>query len=360
MQGAMLVALLAGCGPTAQEKQVIDQLTSNVKSLCVGRFMMDVPQDMQVKGGITLYYGLDKSFKTVDVSIEALDSTADAMKEAVASEAEKLDKSDKNWETKRSMLLEYRVVDDHAIYLRKLRALESGDGSKHELHILVGGTRLLLAAESYEGIADAGYYEPGGKVETPEPVAARLFRIARQIRAYDVPGKAGPGYCLGPVVIDSDQDEERGSVYLRMGKYPDLLITIYSQGLVPDQPDQQLAKRMSVLESYSSVDVLRNVSTTLGGMKAHEWLGKMTDDHDVKVLLFAVESMRPNPALDRPYLNITLDAGGQRSSNRDDRKYVDSSLTPKEGVALWDTMIRSFRLRPDAVNHNASENGRQP
>jgi hypothetical protein len=339
---------------------VIDQLTSNVKSLCVGRFMMDVPQDMQVKGGITLYYGLDKSFKTVDVSIEALDSTADAMKEAVASEAEKIDKDLKNWKTKKSMLLEYRVVDDHTIYLRKQDSLESADASNHELHILVGKTRLLLAADSYEGVPEAGYYEPDGKVETPEQVAARLFRIARQIRAYDVPGKAGPGYCLGPVVIDSDQDEERGSVYLRMGKYPDLLITIYSQGLVPDQPDQQLAKRMSVLESYSSVDVLRNVSTTLGGMKAHEWLAKITDDHDSRLLRFAVETMRPNPALDRPSLNITLDAGGQRTSGPDEGKYLDSSLTPKEGVALWDTMIRSFRLRPDAVNRNVSQNGKQP
>jgi hypothetical protein len=79
----------------------------------------------------------------------------------------------------------------------------------------------------------------------------------------------------------------------------------------------------------------------------------MTDhDHDdIEMLSFAAESMRPNPALTRPYLNITFDSGGQlgRGPAADIGKYFNSCLTPKEAMGLWDVMIPSIRPRPDAV-----------
>jgi hypothetical protein len=344
--------MLLGCGPTPKEKKVIDELTSNMKPVCIGRFVMDVPVNVKIDGRVKLLYGLDVNYKTVDVEIESHDSSPSGMR-AMDAEAEKIDRGDKNWKTKKSMLLDYRVISDHMIYLRQQDSLESAGASKHELHVLVGKTQLVLTAESFEGVTDAGRYEPDGKVETPEQVAARLFKIAGEIRAVDNPEKAGPGYCLGPVVIDSSQDEERGNTYMTIDRYPDLIVEFFSEGLTPDQPDQQLAKRSKIVDGYSAIHVMRNRDTTLGGMKAHEWLARMTDhDHDdIEMLSFAAESMRPNPALTRPYLNITFDSGGQlgRGPAADIGKYFNSCLTPKEAMGLWDVMIPSIRPRPDAV-----------
>ncbi len=247
------------------------------------------------------------------------------------------------------MLLEYRVIDDHSIYLRKQDSIESAAASKHELHVLVGKTQLLLTADSFEGVPDAGRFEPGGKVEAPEQVAARLFRIAREIRAYDTPEKAGSGYCLGPVVIDSDQDEEQGNSYMTIDNHPDFLLTVYSKGLTPDQPDDQLAQRVKEAADYSDIHVLRNGDVALGEMRGHEWIARVTDEHDDTLLWFVAESMRPKPALVRPYLSVNVHTGGQLVRGPDAGAYVSSSLTPKEGVALWDAMIQSIRVRPDAI-----------
>jgi hypothetical protein len=351
---AMMVAVLAGCGPSAKETQVIKELSSNMTTICLGRFMMDVPRDMKAAGEVTLYYGLGTDHEVVEVAIEALDTTPAQMKTTLAKRATEIDR-DSNWETKKSMLLEHRTINDSSIYLRYQSALESGIGQRHELHLLFGTAQVMLSAKSYEGLPD----DPGDPTEPTEKVETRLFNVARQIRAYDDPTKVGPGFCLGPVVIDSDQDEELGDLYLRTDKYRDLLITIYSKGLTPDQPDQQLAKRVSITDGHSDIRVLRNAGTTLGGMKAHEWLAEVTDDHDSKLLVFAAESMRPSPALDRPYLNIILNAGRQLTSGPDDGKYISSSLTPREGTALWDMMIRSFRVRPDAVNPIADQTATQ-
>ncbi|MCP3708648.1 T6SS immunity protein Tli4 family protein [Paraburkholderia sp. CNPSo 3274] len=331
---------------------MIENLTSNMKSICVGRFLMNAPQDARIVGDVKLYFGLDKSFKTVDVSIESLDSTVATLGTAMDAEALEIDRGDKNWKTKKSNLLDYRVVDDHTIYLRQQDGGESAAASKHELHLLVGKTQLALTATSYEGVDGAGRFEPGGRVETPEQVAARLFRIASEIRPYETAEKAGPGYCLGPVVVDSGQDEEEGNTYMFLDRYPDFHFSIYNKGLTPD-PSDYLTQRVKDASGLPQVHTFRNRDITLGGIKAHEWLGRLTDhDHgDITLLTFVAESMRRDPAMVRPHMNINLDAGGQlvRGPKENIGKYISSSLTPKEAMGLWDAMIPSIRLRPDAM-----------
>jgi hypothetical protein len=310
-------------------------------TICMGRFVMDLPQGMTMDGYVTLYYGLDKNFKTVDVTIESLNATPDSMRTQLDTRATEIAQRDRNWETKKSMLLENRRIDDHMIYLRKQGAMESAVGLKHELHLLIGKTQVRLDADSYEGLPD----DPGDPTESTEKVEARLFKLATQIHAYDDPEKAGPGFCLGPVVIDSDHDEESASISMTMDRYPDLSMDVDSKGLTPEGSYPRVFQRMTEMDRRSDTHVLRKDTTTLGGMQAQEWLARATDEHDKKRLAFIIESSRPDPALARPLMTIKLNAGRQLANG----EYVDASLTPKEGMALWDAITRSIRARPDAV-----------
>lgn len=144
--------------------------------------------------------------------------------------------------------------------------------------------------------------------------------------------------------------------------YPDFLLTTYSRGLVPDQPSDQLAQRVKATEGFPEIHVFRNRDATLGGMKAHEWLARRTDSNheDIALLKFVAESMRPDPALMRPYLNINLNTGGQLTRGPEAGTYVSSSLTPKEAMGLWDAMIPSIRLRPDAMRLKGNGNWTSP
>lgn len=142
--GALLAASMSACGPTAKEKQVMSELTSRMKPVCMGRFVMDVPEGMRFGGHVTLYYGLGINFKKVEAFIESHDARPESMREQMDARARTIDQGDKNWETKRSMLLEYRPVNEHMIYLRKQGDLISAAGSDHELHVLVGKTQLVL------------------------------------------------------------------------------------------------------------------------------------------------------------------------------------------------------------------------
>lgn len=191
-------------------------------------------------------------------------------------------------------------------------------------------------------------------METPEQVAARLFKIAGQIRPYDDPHKAGPGFCLGSVVIDSNNDEETASIGFRMDQYPDLGLRIYSKALAPDGSDKTLLERAAQVESQFSVDVLRKGNVALADMAAQEWLTTGSDKHDNLTLLFRVESMRADPSFVRPLISIKLKTGGQLTGGPGEGKYVASSLTPREAIALWDAIVSSIRVRPNAVRPAAS------
>jgi len=324
---------------------VIEDLTGHIKPVCMGRFVMSVPQDVTFRGNVKLFYGLGKNFKTVQASIESQDATPESMRRQMDAEAREIDEGDKNRKTKKSMLLDYRVINDRMIYLRKQDDLISASASNHELHVLVEKTQLVLEADSFEGL-DPG---PEFPIEPFEQVQARLFRIASEIRPYDDPEKAGSGFCLGPVVIDSDNDEEEGAMGFRMSRYPDLRIGIYSKALTPEGTDKPLLERVSRVTERFDFDVLRKGETSFAGMKGQEWLVKGINDHDNLILFFQVESMRADPAFVRPLMSIDLQTGGQLMSGPDEWKYVASSLTPREAVALWDAMVQSVRVRPDAV-----------
>jgi hypothetical protein len=91
-------------------------------------------------------------------------------------------------------------------------------------------------------------------------------------------------------------------------------------------------------------------------MRAQEWLASGVNDHDNKLLLFAIQSMRPDPAFARPQMSFSLKAGGQL---RGSRTFVNSSFTPGEGIAMWDAIIKSVRPRPNAVAPHSTDKSAQ-
>jgi len=330
---------------------VIANLTTDMHTTCMGRFVIDLPQGMNTRGGyVILYYGLDRNFKTVEVTIQNTDTTPQKMADSIAAQAAKIAEDD-NWETKKSMLLEHRMINEYAIYLRYQESFASAVGIKRELYLLMGKTLVKLHAESYEGLRD----DPSNPIEPGEKVDERLFKLASQIRAYDDAEKAGPGFCLGQVVIDSDHDEESSHVSFSMPQYPDLSFTSDGKALTPDNEEPPLLQRMQKVSGRSDVHMLRKGEVTLGGMRAQEWLASGSTIMTINSCFLPF-----NPCVRsrfaRPQMSFSLKAGGQL---RGSRTFVNSSFTPGEGLAMWDAIIKSVRPRPNAVAPRSADKSAQ-
>jgi hypothetical protein len=68
---ALLVLPLTACGRSAKEEQVIQTFTENMQAHCIGRFLIDLPKGFvqYPDAEVTLYYGRDKNFTTVEVKV---------------------------------------------------------------------------------------------------------------------------------------------------------------------------------------------------------------------------------------------------------------------------------------------------
>lgn len=352
----VLLCTAVGCGPNEMERKVIKEMSDSLETRCIGRFLIDLPTSFSTSNEeVTLYYGLDKDFTTVDVQIIDPQSDPDKFAARVNKRASDI-AADTNSATKGSMLVQRRDLDEKRTLLRYFDHNSSDEYHDHEIHMLVGMAHVLLKADSYEGVI--------------EPVEARLTRLSGQLRPLpENETKGGLGFCLGPVLIDSDHDQEILSQNFRDTRRQDLRFEIYMSAITPDSGESLSggAARF-VLELALRAKHLREGESRLGDMKAEELLLRYKEDGRIEHS-FLVKSLRNDPSFAKPTISLQLTTGGQvspvgsydplvypswkRSEQPLGSSYVSSSLTDAESVSLWDSIIKSVRLRPGAVRNQA-------
>jgi hypothetical protein len=337
----LLVASAAGChrGPTAQEKKIMTQFSHSMKPQCIGRYLIDLPESFSwLNPDLTLYYERDADFKKLEVQVPNYKATEDSFVKAVDAVAENLTEEKLFTQPTKSLLIaQVRETGlTHAVMLRYYSD-SSGIGIDHQLHLLIGHTHVLIKASSYEGVSDE-------KADLSSAVEARMLKLASEIRPVADPEKAGPGFCLGSVVVNSNNDYENADMPFKMSGHPDVLLDVWMDNQA--NADQTLLQRTQMFNSVPEVTVIRSGDLMLGGIPAQEKLVKVVENR--VEYHFAVESRPKEPSLAHESVNMSLTTGKQLP----DARYIDSTLTQDEVVYLWDAIIKSLRPRSDAVNPN--------
>ena len=339
---------LAGCGPTAKEKQTVTDMTTDMRSWGLGRQLFKLPKAFVFATGnyVTLQYGLTTDFNTAEITfIGANVSQKEFM--SMVKERQALIAAQTNDESKGSMLLLTKQLTDNSVLLRYYRSTEISRSRIHELHILLEDNYFVIKTESFD--------QSGIAVEE-----ARLQTLISQIRLVTDPSQAGSGFIFGPIVIDSNQDGEVATINFYDSRHDDLKLAIYINAVSKDE-DPSLLGRSKEAEAH----VLREGKTQLGSMHAEEWLGRSNLNDRVETR-FSIESNRPVPGLTQPWVSMELDSGGQTYAwdTRHDlsvnlrhlppetypAKFVTSSLTDYEAISLWDAIVHSVQPRPGAVH----------
>ncbi|WP_338509570.1 T6SS immunity protein Tli4 family protein [Pseudomonas trivialis] len=157
------------------------------------------------------------------------------------------------------------------------------------------------------------------------------------------------------------------------------MLNIYINALSPDDEDRLQVRTQKDGKIFLAGDYeqLRIGQIILAGMSAEESLIGFSDDTH-RQILFVSENYRNNPSLSRPAMSIRLSAGGKKRTAIDPdkprdlvrwtlpefankgydlplwqrparRAPVNPSLTDYEAMAVWDAILKSVRLRPNAV-----------
>lgn len=317
---------------------------------CIGRYSIGFPDTFVVGESpeAEFYYGLGADFEKVNAVIVDRNSSRERFESRVAGRVAAISAS-MNEASGSSMLVMDKEIRSGERLIRYFDNKLSDQYHKHEVHLRLNNVHVMLSADSYKGVI--------------QPVEARLLDIAERITLRgDGEQRTEKGFCLGPLVIDTDSDHEvLVKEQLVDQKHPDVKFDFFMSAVTPDEDESlsaQITRESAVLSSKP--DMLKKGSIGIGGMNGEQVLMRFDEDGLI-MHSFRARSLRKDPSLTRPSISISLETGGDVSSRSshdllaygedgalpdgDSPRTVSSSLSDEEAIALWDAVIRSIRPR---------------
>ncbi|WP_407351272.1 T6SS immunity protein Tli4 family protein [Luteimonas sp. R10] len=335
-----MAASCLGCQSKEKDPVTVPALTQNMRTHCVGRFLVDLPQNFRrthvVAGGTgdaTFYYGHDADFRAVNVTVIAQPVTSEQFDAAVTGRADEL-ASGINYETNASMLLGREAWSPTQVRLSSYASVDIADAQVHELHVLVGDAHVAINTTAFE--------------PTQIPDAERRLRnILAGVSKVDAPEHAGPGVCLGPVVVDAGSDYEELQLSYRVADraHSDLRFQVSLNTFrQPDDEPSLIARGESNLAGLGvRPKALQKGKRQLAGLEGEQWLGRFEEDGRRQHGFYAETGIR-SPSPQHPKLMLELFTGGEDHNGH----AAESSLDDEQAIALWDRIVASLRVRPGA------------
>jgi hypothetical protein len=346
----MLVAL-AACGNkpmplTQQEKQTVNELTANLKTRCVGRYLIDMPEGMHVSG-----YA-----KTQGVDIETKAMSRDAYQREIAQQETELN-AIRSIHGYRSVYASGQVWGKDTKYFIHL-ASEVADAASRviEAYKWDRGYRIKMKIEGSDFTHPDQTSDPIVKqmtVKNDVPKKTGLvFELLEKVRGRaddEIPTEPGLCFYGGFLPAKAGSDEDVSTQYVLKGR-DDINFAIDT---TPDLRESttllQRTDTAEVREQLKAADgvLIRKGSVDLSGLHAEEWLieGRRPGDGRGNSFSLVVNETTSGPFT--PFLSMDLTTGGQVQIQDRYIKLDKASLTTGETVALWDAVSRTVRPRPN-------------
>ena len=350
---ACLIFTVAACDHTLaplsqQEKQTVTELTANLKTRCVGRYLIDMPGDAWESG-----YA-----KIQGVSIEAKPMTEDAWRQDIARREVELTAT-KSRDAYPFLYAAGKARGDNTYYFIHRGTIYNDPSRRHiEGYKWDRGYRFLLKIKSYD------YTHPD---QTSDPIVQKMtvqnnstektavvMSLLEKLRGRspdDIPTEPGVcfagGFLPAPAGSNEDIDAQFGLNHMQD--------VSFDVSTTPDiRESTTLLQRADGTEMHAELKtadghLVRKGPVALAGLKAEEWLveGRRPGDGRGNSFSLIVNETTSGPSA--PYLSLDLTTGGQVEIQGELVKFEKGSLSTGEAVALWDAVSRTLRLRPGAV-----------
>lgn len=311
-----------------------------MRTHCIGRYQIDLPEEFTMTKGsyLTLYYGLDKNFQTVEIQNHRERGESPSLSRLVEAEKAALVNDEHEKSPSGNHLAAVKELDRDTVFVVAYDSPYSTEYLKLRLFAQRGEAIARLQNEKYSDKTNPtpfSYYE------------SQLARIANNTRYAASPEQARRSSCLSTLAIDDKQDGEVYSLYFTSEKHPDVGINIDMNSLT-EKGDGGLLARVSgkaaLLRALDfSSTTLRKGKRQIAGRPGEELLDSGKQDGKVQ-RYFTAETLITEPSnIGRPVIAINMSVGGEQ--DKQTNAYLDPSLTEKESLAWWDAIVDSLRAR---------------
>lgn len=321
----------------AEPSTRIDALFNETRSVCAGRFTIDIPATAQV------VYG------RADIPLQVIRHAGQAK------HLEKLlDNSAKNLE------------NDRYLAMRELRGTQNDlgkviDGVVKGQKTFVGLSPVVgdhYALNSFVPVGDDVFELEGNDLVTPKDYAADIAALNETAvriipRLTDLPTE--PGFCIDSALVKDagKQMVERIHLGVRLAEFPDVHFSLAlvmkdrkvdSDALEPRfQEAEQAVIRAGLQAWHKRIKFLRR-----GKRELKPWIGDEilmhvpAKDRDTDAHQFIFVAMGEPKNVHVPTVDMTLDTGVENNH----RGGTPPSITDDEALYLWDRLLNSLKVRP--------------
>lgn len=341
---AVLLVALACAGSWAagqvrsmRDRSGVDKMTEKMKTVCVGRYLVDVPAQTEV----------NLSHQWIDgFAIETVEENdVEFQKRIAAREAE--------------------------IQSRGVEAGAGGPGGIIEAHdlripgmvgrtIVYGHTRShgfekgqrvdveWVSVESHAHIGDLSFSLSAKYVDETAAAAAEALLARLRLRGEnEIP--AAPGFCVWRAVLVEPlplHKNEQVAMHLSVPDHPDLALTLFS--VAGGNPSPSLLARVARMDADASPDEmlrvtkLRSDRRRINGLGGEEVVERIREFNFTTTYTFNWETSDADEDLLLPYLSLEAQAG---IGDRPGAKPSGASLQEDALLTLWDRISSTIRLR---------------
>jgi hypothetical protein len=336
---ALIALAMMGCTNANQGIDMTSAATTEMRTICLGRLLVDMPGDFEqtLGGDVELIYGLNKDFRRTKVQLVDATGGATQFNSTVSKQLAELRSVEHSRSSSKNMLAATRNVNSDTVLIRAYD--EPG---------MLDYFKLTVIARKASAVVR--FVSSINKGDNAESVEAKLLEVATRTSSSSStsPGSA-KGTCFGPLLIDAGQDGESFTVAFKTPRMPDVSISFDINSLVATSDGglfKRLDKKSGLLAQGGIGPNSYRRRKVMMGERAAEEVFRTGKERDHVVRQFIAEVVMDKPATFAvPMIAITLSMGGQVGPE----DYRDASMSEADATVMWNAILKSIRLRPGAV-----------
>ena len=322
-----------------RDKHEVARMTQKMKTECVGRFLIDMPEEAEVEFGEARVDGINIS--TFDETLDEFHKRLAERENQIKAVPDRLG-GNKNLERSREIRTFSGLEGKIFVHSRTITEGTQGNGLGVERYRFEGVTveGLVHGNGISIDLASAGR-EPEWIEDIPELVN-KLVPNPDNI----VPSESG--FCINRAYIrDPLTVEQREAImmFARLPSHPDIdFMLILGAGLKPDEQgllersNEALAQRP--IAERMRITQLRAEERTIGGIVGDELVELIVEKNDANVHSFWWEVNGTRDDILVPHLVFKMSTGNGTDGP------IQSSLSDGAALGLWDAITSSIRVRP--------------
>jgi hypothetical protein len=324
LSGLIIGLILAPIGCKENKGMFAPKLTA----FPVGRFIIDFPEEAIISWGRQGYYEPGPFIKTFSAP------TPNIVKEVMEKEAEALRTPHKCGGNQLEKIVEGHLPNNWFIYYWKSKLI------KDKTIELKG--YFWNCGQGFIFQNDAFYDQ--NDLQIRSHLLEKHFQDVRILRPGEIPTE--PGFCFENAYFRGQPDREPNehiAMHVRLPSHPDIFMrfstdTSSSPGACLPNLLERNASNNKVLNFLTGIRELRAQHRTVGPYRGHEVVKRIREGNGKVGYTFMWECPGEPNSAEEPALLLEMMTGHGETP-------INSSLSRKDALALWDTILNSIRFR---------------